>query len=365
VNKDIRRSYTKNYLIPTLLLGSLTVLVLLMVVKISALLSHIGFLLLLSFILSSSMELPVGFLVKKKVPRRVAALFVLMGSIVGGMLLVASIGTLVSSEFKGMAVNLELYVNELAAWVSKHGYHLTSENLMSYVDEIKVAASRKLGDLAKNADSGLVDFGIITFISYYLVSDGFKFRIAVCKLLPAKAQQMVLDIWQTTIEKTGSYLITRLILMAVSSSLTAGFCAALGVPYAWALGIWFGIISQAVPIIGTYVGLSIPLLVTSNYGMVRVILLIIFIIVLQMFIDYILLPKIAADTLEMHPAPIFLSVIVGGTLAGGIGAIIAIPIAATIQSVLSTYSHRHEIVHGHDLLLDPTRKVKKTRKSEE
>ena len=75
------------------------------------------------------------------------------------------------------------------------------------------------------------------------------------------------------------------------------------------------------------------------------------------------MPKIEANTLKMHPAPIFLSVIVGATLAGGLGAIIAIPIAATIQSVLSTYSNRHEIVHGHDLLLDPTIKSQKTPKA--
>ena len=80
-----------------------------------------------------------------------------------------------------------------------------------------------------------------------------------------------------------------------------------------------------------------------------------------MFIDYILLPKIAADTLKMHPATIFLSVIVGGTLASGVGAIIAIPIAATIQSILSTYADRHEINHDHHLLLEPIKREKKSR----
>ena len=362
MNKDTRRNYTRNYLIPTLFFSSVTFVSILAVIKLSSLLSHIGFLLLLSFILSSSMELPVSILVKRKVPRRVAALVVLIGSIVGVIALIASIGTVVSSEFRGIAVNLEQYVNEIANWVSKHGYNLTSENLMRYVEDVKSSISDKISNSAKTAENIVVDFGIITFLSYYLVSDGYKFRIMVCKLLPAKAQQMVLDIWQTTIEKTGSYLVTRLILIAVSSLLTGAICAALGMPYAWALGIWFGVISQAIPIIGTYIGMSIPLLVAANYGLVVVLILVAFIILYQLFENYFLMPKIAANTLKMHPAPIFLSVIVGATLAGGLGAIIAIPIAATIQSVLSTYSNRHEIVHGHDLLLDPTIKSQKTPK---
>ena len=53
---------------------------------------------------------------------------------------------------------------------------------------------------------------------------------------------------------------------------------------------------------------------------------------------------ITARTMSLHPAVSFGSAIAGGTLMGVPGALMALPVAATIQAFISTYLHRHEVV---------------------
>ena len=48
--------------------------------------------------------------------------------------------------------------------------------------------------------------------------------------------------------------------------------------------------------------------------------------------------------MSLHPAVAFGSAIVGGTLLGAAGTLMALPVAATVQAFVSTYFHRHELV---------------------
>jgi predicted PurR-regulated permease PerM len=48
--------------------------------------------------------------------------------------------------------------------------------------------------------------------------------------------------------------------------------------------------------------------------------------------------------MDVHPAVAFVSVLVGGTLLGGVGALLALPATAIIQALLSTYVRRHSLI---------------------
>ena len=82
------------------------------------------------------------------------------------------------------------------------------------------------------------------------------------------------------------------------------------------------------------------------------ILVIVFVIVYQQVENYFFSPRISNRTMNIHPAVAFGAVIVGGALAGALGALIAIPIVASIQAIIETYGRRYElipeIVHASD-----------------
>jgi predicted PurR-regulated permease PerM len=69
-----------------------------------------------------------------------------------------------------------------------------------------------------------------------------------------------------------------------------------------------------------------------------------FIAAYQQVENYLLAPRITARTMSLHPAVAFGSVIAGAALLGGVGALLALPVSATLQAFGSTYIRRHEVV---------------------
>ena len=62
--------------------------------------------------------------------------------------------------------------------------------------------------------------------------------------------------------------------------------------------------------------------------------------------NYLISPKVTANTMELHPAVAFGSAIVGASLLGGLGAVLALPVAATITSLAQTYVIHHDLIES-------------------
>lgn len=127
--------------------------------------------------------------------------------------------------------------------------------------------------------------------------------------------------------------------------------AALGVPYAPALAVWVGLVSQFIPTIGTYLAGALPMLIAFTVDPWYALWVLGFVVVYQQFENYVLQPKLTARTVDIHPAVAFGSVIAGTALMGAVGALIAIPAVATLQAFLGAYVKRYDVtddprVHG-------------------
>jgi len=157
---------------------------------------------------------------------------------------------------------------------------------------------------------------------------------------------VLLQIWQISIEKTGGYVYSRLILATLSAIITAVALALLSVPYPVALGIWVGVISQFIPVVGTYLAGALPVLIALFEEPILAVWVLGLILVYQQIENLLFAPRVTARTMSIHPAVSVGAVIAGGYLLGAMGAVLALPVAAIVQSLISTYRHRHELVVG-------------------
>src|SRR5690606_34072904 len=132
------------------------------------------------------------------------------------------------------------------------------------------------------------------------------------------------------------------------------FLLILKIPYSLPLALFTGIVSQFVPTIGTYIGGALPVLLALAESPVKALGVLVFIVVYQQVENYIFAPKISEKALEMNPAVAFVVVLAFGAVFGALGAFLALPVAATIQAVMSTYLQRHELIESH-MLHDPGR----------
>jgi predicted PurR-regulated permease PerM len=129
---------------------------------------------------------------------------------------------------------------------------------------------------------------------------------------------------------------------------TAAFLLILGVPYWLPLAIWTGFVSQFIPTIGTYLAILLPALIALAEQPRDAIWVVIFGTVYQQIENYLLAPHVTSRTVFIHPAVAFGAVIVGASLFGPLGGLVAIPVVAAIEAVVQTYWHRYELVGVED-----------------
>ena len=150
--------------------------------------------------------------------------------------------------------------------------------------------------------------------------------------------------WGITADKTGNYVAARLLLAFINGGTSAIVFYAIGMPSWLALGIWTGLVAQFVPTIGTYIAIVLPVLVglLSGNPWIGVIALI-WAVLYQQVENLTIEPKISARAVNVHPAVAFASVMLGASLFGVAGALIAVPVVAMAISLIEVRQLRHEI----------------------
>ncbi|MFA9432362.1 AI-2E family transporter [Egicoccus sp. AB-alg2] len=196
---------------------------------------------------------------------------------------------------------------------------------------------------------GLFQMATIGLVTFYLVADGPRLRQRLASRLEPRDQVRVLGLWELAIAKTGGYVYSRVLTAVVSSIFHIAVFSIIGVDYAVALGIWVGLISSLIPAIGTYLAGALPLVVALAESVGQALWVLAAIVVYQQIENYLVVPRITATTLELHPAVAFLSVLAGGALAGATGALLAIPAVAIVTALISAAGEEYEVLE-HQLL---------------
>jgi predicted PurR-regulated permease PerM len=309
--------------------------------------------LLVSLFLAFAMEPAANWLARRGWRRGLATatvFAVLVGVVV---VLVTAFGSLFVDQISQLIDAIPGYARQLADFLNERfGTELEGSKLASELRDSEGVRSFVTGVSAAAVGLSTTLVGLVLqaftvgLFTFYLVADGPRLRRTVCSVLPPDRQQLAMRIWELATESTGGYVYSRALLAAVSTTATTLFLALVGVPYPFALGIWVGLVSQFVPSIGTYLAGALPVLIALFQDPVDAVWVLVFITLYQQFENLLLSPRITARTMSLHPAVAFGAVIAGGAILGPIGALLALPAAASIQALVSLYLHRYEVVAG-------------------
>ena len=302
-----------------------------------------------------AIEPGVDFLARKGL-RRGAGTGLIYLAIVGSFAGMATLmGGLILDQVAQLARSLPNTVSSLSTFLHDRLHLNLQTELHKLQDNVGtvggIVASNALG-IGATIVGSVFDLLTVALFAFYFAAQGPQFRRGVCSMLPPKRQRLVLQVWELAIAKTAGYLYSRLLLAGVSAVAHGVFFAAIGIPYAATLGLFVGIVGQFIPTVGTYIGAALPVLVALALSPTKALLVILFSVLYQQIENYVLTPPLSARTMALHPAVAFGAVIVGVTLLGPVGALLALPITATVQAAVSSYVQRHELVDS-DLLKDP------------
>jgi predicted PurR-regulated permease PerM len=317
--------------------------------------------LLVSLFLALAIEPAVNALARRGWRRGVATGVVMLALLAFLVGFVAIIGTLLFNQVSDLIDKAPDYVQDVEDWINE-----TFPDANVNADDLIAELTREGGPVRRFAESlagstldlGTTALGLllqllsIGLFTFYMVADGPRLRRALCSFLRPDVQREVLRAWEVAIDKTGGYLYSRALLALLSSVFHYIAFSIIGIPYPVALAIWVGIISQFIPVIGTYLAGVLPVLVALVGDPVDALWVLGVIVVYQQIENYLFAPRITARTMEIHPAVAFGSVIAGGALLGAVGALLALPFAASVQAFLTIYVRRHDVVDSH--LVEPT-----------
>jgi predicted PurR-regulated permease PerM len=310
---------------------------------------------LFALFLSFAIEPAVNALAHRGWRRWAAAALIVFGALVALVLIVALMVPVVVAQAEELVDRAPQLLEQVNVYAERwFGTRLSGDDALRFFEDAKADLA---SIAARVAQGGGIVAGLllqvltIGLFTYYLVADGPKFRRTVCSFLPQRVQREVLSTWEIAIDRTGGYLYSRLLLAGISAAVTFLALLVLHIPYPLPLALWVGFVSQFIPVIGTYLGAAIPLLVALLENPRSALFLLIFFVVYQQIENYVLAPRITAHTMELHPAVAFAAALAGVWIGGVPGAFIALPAVAILQATVTTYARRHEIVET-ELTLD-------------
>lgn len=272
--------------------------------------------------------------------------------------LVASIGALVAAQGTSLVEDLPSRAAGVVELVEEHFDVDLDTSRLTGPDGVVSRAADGLSEAAveKSVSAArlLAQLLATGLFAFYLTADGPRLRRALCSLVRPERQGEVLRVFELAIDKTGGYLYSRAVLAVLAFAVHAVSFSAIGLPYALPYALWVAVISQFVPVVGTALAGGVPVLISLGASPTKAVVVLAVFTVFTQVKNLVLAPRLARTTVELHPAVGFGSVLAGAALLGPVGALLAIPAAATTQAFVTTYLHRHELAHdGHGLLAVP------------
>lgn len=288
--------------------------------------------------LAVGLEPAVDWLVRRGLARGLAVVVIIVAflAIVGGF--VASAVPPIAHEVSALTARLPRYRHEVATGQGWLGHLVRRLHLASYIEgknASKVKSSLEGGALGAgkalaSATTAIIS-GIVLTI-YFLVALPRVKRMAL-NLVPASRRERAAALTEETFSRVGGFVLGNLLTSIVSGIGTYIWLAAFGVPYPFLLALFVALL-DLIPVIGSTVAGVVVSLVALVRGLPIAIGTACFYVAYRFFEDYLLTPRVMRHTVRISPGLTIIATLIGGTLLGLVGALVAIPCAATIYLLL-------------------------------
>jgi predicted PurR-regulated permease PerM len=182
----------------------------------------------------------------------------------------------------------------------------------------------------------LVQALLVIVLTIYFMLDLPRLRRAVVSLAPVRHRPRVSHSVNIVVDKVGAYMIGNLIISLIAGVSSFLAMLALGVPFALPLAV-FVAVTDLIPLIGATLGAvvcTIVAIATTDLWP-NAIVLALFFVAYQQAENYLIVPWVFRSSVDMPSVAVLLAALVGASVLGLVGALMAIPIAAAFKVILS------------------------------
>ena len=313
---------------------------------------------LLAIIVSTVLWPPVRWLRKHKVPSALSVVIVLVTffAILGGIF--TAMAPSITTQSKDLAEQATKGIEQLQQWIQGPPLNIDLGHYNDIINQVSTFLQDRVTDIASRVVSGISTAGsiVVTFVlmmvlTFFFLKDGEGFLPMIRRTTGHNVgwhlTEMLTRIWNTL----SGFIRVQAIISFVDAVCIGIGLLVLHVPLAPALAV-ITFFASFIPIVGALVAgaLAVIIALVSN-GVTNALLVLLIIIAVQQLEGHILQPVLQSKAMNLHAAIVLLSVTIGSTMFGVVGAFLAVPVAATL-SVLVRYHFELVALRAGEITID-------------
>jgi predicted PurR-regulated permease PerM len=332
----VRKAVEATISIRTLLLAALVAMIAIAVGSIAdtLLLVFIGIFLALVF------EVPVRtFMRWTHWKRGISATVVVLGSAVGVTLLALLFLVPLAGSVRDFLHDLPQTVEQLREsgeldWLGDSGAaenaQQGSQNLASTIPD---AVSALLGVAGSAFSVGLALFTVL-FLALFLLIDMSRLKEAAASVIMPDKADRTLEVWERITITVSRWAIGAITIAVIAGTVQGGTAALLGSSYALALGVIAGVLDLIPNLGATIAGFILVPTIWAEEGLTDAIIMLAVVLIYQQLENNVLGPTIYGKAVNISAFFVILGVTLFGALLGVLGALVAVPVTASLQLVV-------------------------------
>ena len=344
----------------TLLRVMLTATAFLMVIYVFWQVREIGQLVLIAAFLALALN-PLVTVIERKIGnhRGVAAVIVVLGLIIFLLAFLSALLTPLYEETRSFATRAPALIDELRNWGPFHDLdsrYNVIQRLSDGASEYSNRLPAQAGNLLGVATAVVTGFGkslTVLFMTLFLLLEIPRFLRTITELMRPGHADRSLEVFDQVNGTIARWTAGVLFIAAIAGTLTGVTAWILGVPFALALGLLVAML-DIIPLVGATIGSTVAVLVALTTSLTAGIIMLVLAVVYQFIENHIIQPVVMRKSIDVSPFIVVVSVLVGASLLGIIGALLAIPVAGSVQVVLRRILdvRRQRIAAERQLILD-------------
>jgi predicted PurR-regulated permease PerM len=301
----------------------------------------------IALLLSALLGPAVGWLLRARMPRSLATFLVM----ICGLAAVAGTLTLVINQFVDgipqLTSNASAGIRQIQDWARTGPLHLSDKQVNQAIDSAQNWINSNTSSLtATGVATAATLFEVLTgmllvlFATFFFLRDGRKIWRFIVRLFPVNARWSLSDAGDASWATLGAY-VRATVLVAFIDAVGIGLALLiLGVPFPFPLAALV-FLGAFIPIVGASVSGAVAVLVALvDKGWVVALILLGAVILVQQLEGHVLQPLIMGRAVAIHPLAVIIGIASGVVLAGIIGALVAVPLIAVLNTGVRRLARR-------------------------
>ena len=281
---------------------------------------------------------------KRRVPRPLGVLLVVTAVL--ALLIWILLAPLVA-EVGALSANAPTYTTKLQEWISGWTSALQANKLFGgFFSNIASQVFNSLQGmipslisvpftLLTGAFGALLSLVVTVTLTVFWLSSSARLKPFLVGLFPERLQPRVDDIFADMGRSLGGYVRGVLIAMLLIGVFTGAGLGVLGVPYALLLGVLAGL-TEAIPYLGPWLSGAVSVIVALvTVDPLKALEVAVLFLLVQQLEGNLVQPLVMSRSVHLDPLLVLIAILVGSELLGLMGAVLAVPFAALLQSVVT------------------------------